>query len=401
VRIAAKRLSLVEVSEEASNQHEFNAGLLRTSLGLPANKVTGEIEFTYVGGQQAEPAGESCAYSLYQSRAGKPRSPEYRLYFASSQLQSLARVGDILIVIRSDDSYRLKGLIVSADSLLGNTLSSILSAEGTELDHRFRQIKAAIKSTELAHLLAEVAEPLESMASADLVQFADAEFLRRVIEDGKLPDTKAMAEQAALVVLRARVCGIDPDDELDALLTAETGLFRYLEQEIGQKALDSLAGGGRLEFDAAVDLVMSQLQSRKSRRGHSLQNHFGAILARHGIPYSSPCETENGETPDFMIPGCAQYHDSLFPPDRLRMVACKSTIKERWGQILKEAEKIPDKYVLTLDAKLTDDLVSRMVLSRLVVFLPRRIRDAAYTGRTALNQLGTVTDLLEQLHSVI
>ncbi len=400
MKLAAKRLSRVEVSADASNQHEFNAGLLRSSLDLPDDKVTGELEITYAGGQQAEPDGESCAYSLYNARVGKPRSSEFRLYFASSQLQALAGEGDILIVVRPAEGFDLKALIVAANSPLGGTLSAILGEDGVELGQRFRRISAAIKATDLAHLLAEVAEPLESLTGADLVQYADPDFLRTVISAGELPDTKAMAKQAAAIVQRVGIRASDADEELDTLLIVETGLFRYLEQEIGQKALDTLAGGGRLQFDAAVDLVMSRLQSRKSRRGRSLQHHFSSVLTGRGIKYCDACATESGELPDFIVPGCDQYNDPTYPAERLRMVACKSTIKERWGQILKEADRIPDKYVLTLDAGLTDDLVSRMVQKRLALFLPRRIRETAYAGRPAARHLGTVTNLIGRLESI-
>jgi hypothetical protein len=388
---------MVEVSADASHQHEFNAGLLRTSLGFPEQKVTGNIEFTYVTSMKAEPIGESCSYSVYNARAGKPRAAEYRLYFASTELQATATASDILILVRPDDGFDLKGLIVSSGSELGRTLTAILEDDGVELNKRFRQISAAIKTADLTHLLAEAAEPLESLNSLEFVRLADSDFLMRALQSGKLPGTKAMAAQATLIVRKAGLSGGDPDEELHSLLRVETTLFRYLEQEIGQSALDRIGSSGRIDFNQAVALVMSQLQSRKSRRGHSLQHHFADILTRYHISFSPQCETEHGETPDFVIPGCKEYRDAAFPADRLRMVACKSTLKERWGQILKEAQRIPKKYVLTLDTGLTDDVIDRITKNQLVLFLPKPLLVEAYGGRSAAGWLRTVAELLSQL----
>jgi hypothetical protein len=41
------------------------------------------------------------------------------------------------------------------------------------------------------------------------------------------------------------------------------------------------------------------------------------------------------------------------------MVACKSTARERWAQVLKEADRVAEKYLLTMDEDLTDDQIRR------------------------------------------
>ena len=167
-----------------------------------------------------------------------------------------------------------------------------------------------------------------------------------------------------------------------------------MEARIGQRSLDALSAAGRISFADATLLVMSQLQSRKSRRGQSLQNHFSAVLDTRRIPYGPQCRTEGKETPDFIVPGCSQYSDPRFPSGSLRMVACKSTLKERWRQILREAERIPEKYVLTLDASLTDDGVVQMMASGLRLFLPEPVIRANFVGRKIEADLGNVANLV-------
>ena len=81
------------------------------------------------------------------------------------------------------------------------------------------------------------------------------------------------------------------------------------------------------------------------------------------------------------------------------MVACKSTLKERWRQVLREASRISEKYVLTLDTSLTDDTVAQMVASGLRVFLPERLIRPKFAGRSAEKQLDNIASLVDRLHA--
>jgi hypothetical protein len=151
---------------------------------------------------------------------------------------------------------------------------------------------------------------------------------------------------------------------------------------------------------------MSIHQGRRSRRGHSVERHFAVLLEREEIPFNvagtrAKCATEGGERPDFIVPGCAEYADPRFPAERLRLVACKSTERERWRQVLREAARVPEKYLLTLDEDLTDPTLREMRASGLRPFLPRRVLESVYAKRTTRELLGSVTELLSELRAVI
>jgi hypothetical protein len=55
-----------------------------------------------------------------------------------------------------------------------------------------------------------------------------------------------------------------------------------------------------------------------------------------------------------------EYHDDNFSPSLLVMLGAKSTLKERWRQVLTEAERIPHKHLCTLktaiSANQTDEI---------------------------------------------
>lgn len=50
----------------------------------------------------------------------------------------------------------------------------------------------------------------------------------------------------------------------------------------------------------------------------------------------------------FPFPSAGAYHDTEFPVENLRMLAVKTTCKDRWRQILNEADKIHQVHLFTL-----------------------------------------------------
>ena len=148
---------------------------------------------------------------------------------------------------------------------------------------------------------------------------------------------------------------LGPDEALYHGMEAESDIYFEIEHQIQSRKLARLQDGGA-DLTEVTTFVLSMLQSRKSRRGQSLQNHFGALLDREGIPYSAQCRTEPGETPDFIVPSCTAYHDPHYAAERLRLVACKTTSRERWRQILSEGDRVANKYLLTVDPGLTSTL---------------------------------------------
>ena len=83
------------------------------------------------------------------------------------------------------------------------------------------------------------------------------------------------------------------------------------------------------------------------------------------------------------------------------MVACKSTVRERWGQILKEADRIQEKYLLTVDEGLSADLIESMGAAHLRVFMPSAAIESRYGANPSKGLLGTVAGLLMGLKSVL
>ncbi len=130
---------------------------------------------------------------------------------------------------------------------------------------------------------------------------------------------------------------------------------------------------GFSSIDGFLGLANTILQSRKSRSGKSLEYHTIAILEEEGFASGSTFAhnptIEKNKKPDFLFPNVQAYEDSSFPAHRLRMLAAKTTCKDRWRQILNEADRIRTKHLLTLQEGVSEGQFTEMTEAgvRLVV----------------------------------
>ena len=107
--------------------------------------------------------------------------------------------------------------------------------------------------------------------------------------------------------------------------------------------------------------------------------------------------TENRSKPDFIFPGITEYHDNNFNTSLLTMLGAKSTCKDRWRQVLAEADRIEHKHLLTLEAAISVHQTDEMVSKNLQLVVPKSIHKT-YTllQRDWLMDVNGFIDLLNQ-----
>ncbi|MEQ1889812.1 MAG: type II restriction endonuclease [Alphaproteobacteria bacterium] len=142
--------------------------------------------------------------------------------------------------------------------------------------------------------------------------------------------------------------GVNPDMRLLKRRRCEYEIFQSVEQVIFLPRI-------QIRFETITDfirLAQKILQSRKSRSGNSLELHARAIMTEEGLrpeaDFSYRPVIEGGKEPDFLFPSKSAYDDATFPVGRLRMLAVKTSCKDRWRQVINEANRIPVKHLLTL-----------------------------------------------------
>ena len=82
---------------------------------------------------------------------------------------------------------------------------------------------------------------------------------------------------------------------------------------------------------------------------------------------------EGNKRPDFLFPSTAAYNDYAFPKENLRMLAAKTTCKDRWRQVLSEAERIETKHLLTLEPGISENQTTEMQAKNLQLVVPRKL----------------------------
>lgn len=173
---------------------------------------------------------------------------------------------------------------------------------------------------------------------------------------------------------RSTLKELDPRDDPDGVLLAwmerEEILFRTLERHLIAERLQS-GFTGEQATDEFIRFSLSVQNRRKSRVGLALENHMEEIFSRLGVRYKRTAITENKSKPDFIFPGMNEYHDKTFPATLLSMLAVKSTCKDRWRQVLSEADRIENKHLLTLETAISINQTLEMKAKKLRLVVPR------------------------------
>lgn len=369
--VAVKILSAVEADVLASNQHEFNGVEgLRNILGEPEGKEKYPATFLYLTDSEDEPIVEEGFLTWYDARqrARLERGVmrwEYRLYFPTNLVSQCASTGDVLVIAKRPD----------------NTLMSIVAEAGTTIS---QQILWLFGISDLSHPGFSVREELET--EQDRIEFASRFILEslgipvEITEDvyldemiskfsGGFPTTREFSAFA-----RSTLTDIYPQDGYDEVLMAwmerEEILFRTLEKHIiGER----LSRGFDGDVEGFISFSLSVQNRRKSRAGLALENHLEIMFRECGIRYSRTPVTENKSKPDFIFPGVKEYHNRNFDSLRLTMLGVKSSCKDRWRQVLAEADRIERKHLLTLEAAISKGQTDEMQSKNLQLVLPRML----------------------------
>lgn len=160
---------------------------------------------------------------------------------------------------------------------------------------------------------------------------------------------------------------------------------------------------GFATVDDFVARANSILQRRKSRAGRSLELHTRHIFAEEGLTenhdFSFQPESEPGKRPDFLFPSQAAYQDAGFPADRLRILAVKTTCRDRWRQVMAEADRVPAKHLLTVQEgvsenqfrEMTDAGVQLVVPAGLTAKYPKSVRPHLQTLESFIGDVRLLT----------
>lgn len=161
----------------------------------------------------------------------------------------------------------------------------------------------------------------------------------------------------------------NPDRKIIDWTNMEYALFRALEYaRYGETIIK-----GFQSVDEFVKVANMVLNRRKSRAGKSLEHHLSAIFDGNGIEYTAQAVTEGSKKPDFIFPSQEAYHNLDFSSDYLISLAAKTTCKDRWRQVLNEANRLRDKpkYLCTLQQGISGAQMDEMQEEDVILVVPK------------------------------
>lgn len=389
--VAVKTLTRVDITPK-SHQHEFGTTReMRQFMGIPPGNEHWHLptRFIYLDDDD-DPVMEDGFLTYYDTRFyQEDRGPEYRCYYRSCQVTQLAEEGDLMVVAKRRGGEGMLVIVAARESSAAGQLEWLFGftrdvhpgfSVRTELEQEQDRIGFAA-----TFILESIGVEVESNPRQTFLD----EMLQRF--GPTFPPTKVFSAFA-----RSTLQHLNPLDDPDAVLMAwmerEEILFRTLEKHIvGDWLQRSFTG----EVEDFMKQSLSIQNRRKSRAGSALEDHLATLFSARGIEFTKQGRTENNAKPDFLFPNQNAYQAMGFPGDLLTMLGVKTTCKDRWRQVLSEAQRIPGKHLLTLESAISSNQTDEMSAWNLQLIVPVSLQGSyTWAQRQWLWSVGDFTQMV-------
>jgi len=163
---------------------------------------------------------------------------------------------------------------------------------------------------------------------------------------------------------------LSPDQRLVRRRDCEFELFRSVEQAAVLPRIKE----GFTQVEHFIKYANAVTNRRKQRSGKSLELQAKRIFDEESLPHAHNEMSEGGKRPDFLFPSIDAYRSGTFPPEKLRMLAAKTTCKDRWRQIIPEADRVvPHKHLLTLQLGISVTQFKQMQEAGVLLVVPKSL----------------------------
>ncbi|WP_443900926.1 type II restriction endonuclease, partial [Odoribacter laneus] len=279
---------------------------------------------------------------------GKETRNECRLtrFGRGFPFRSEDNVGDLLIICRMDkDEY--SNYILSTDEDIEDFLAAFnISPEQT---NQLIDKKCSYKSE----------AGIEELFGKFIDRYADFPLTIEMAEYARVCFAKALGKTDELIKGNY-------DEALLGWIDTEYKLFKAFEMKCYKDRLKEPF----LNMDELLAFSNTILNRRKSRAGKSLEYHLAHIFTSAGLRFETQVVTEGKKKPDFIFPGSKEYHNINFPKDKLICLGAKTTCKDRWRQILNEANEVKVKHLFTLQRGISKNQLSEMQQENVRLIVP-------------------------------
>ncbi len=253
-------------------------------------------------------------------------------------------VGNLLILAKHDDDHYF-AFVLSADEDIDAFFAFFnLSPNDT---NRLIEIQDTKQKLSIENQLADLVSRLEGFLETKQMAFEARECYNR-----SFGVTNENVRNA-------------PDSILLGWIETEYQLFKCLENKLYGNNL-----GPFPDVETFVRTANEVLNRRKARAGKSLEHHLSDIFTNNNLIFEEQALTEGNKRPDFLFPNSECYHNLQFPADDLIVLGAKTTCKDRWRQVLTEADRVESKYLFTLQQGISSNQLREMRNEHLRLVVP-------------------------------
>lgn len=384
--IGAKRLTAVEVQPHLSNQHEFNGiNEFREIFGTAKRTFPGT--YIYLDEDSDNNISEEGILTWYDARANHPTRTEYRLYYTHNSVISSANPGDLVIIGKTVEG-KLVVIVAPEGSTSEQQMKYLFDLEEVGTRFIFKNLRSNDFNLNFS------GKYIMSILGIEIEPEEDQNFLQDILQTfgSKFPTTAEFSKYARSTIKNLSPLE-EPDEAIIKYLEHEELLFRTLEKHIVAQKLEEGFGEQGNDVDEFVRYSLSVQNRRKSRAGHSFENHLQFIFFENKLMFSKGQKTERNNKPDFLFPDISRYHELDFNVELLTMLGVKTSAKDRWRQVLSEAERIPQKHLITLEPAISKNQTDEMKEQELQLVIPTPLISSF--SKVQQDQIITLSDFIK------
>ena len=282
-------------------------------------------------------------------------------------------VGDLLIIAKQTD-IDYEGYVLSTE----DDIETFMSYFNLSTEQANQMIDVSQKLSEDERLQAAIDEAIK-----DIQDF---------------PQTSEMGQMAQGIYnklhnIKGKEICKSPDKILLNWYDTELSMFRSLEE----KVYHSVYSRPFADCQALIDFSNKILNRRKSRAGKSLEHHLSAIFTANELIFEEQAVTENNKKPDFLFPNSICYHNFEFPAEDLTVLGAKTTCKDRWRQVINEADRVDEKFLFTLQQGISKNQLKEMADERVRLVVPQTHVDSyPEEYRDSLSTLSSFINIVKE-----
>lgn len=257
-------------------------------------------------------------------------------------------VGDLLVIVKKDNDY-YEAFLLQSDEDIDDFLAAL-----------------NISSADINGIIPRQFQP--TAEGKLLLCFQN--FIESLTVD--FPPTMDLSARARYCYnnaynITSKIIKENPDNGLLGWIDAEFQLFKAIEKNLYWTRIQS-------PFTSVEELVETAntiLNRRKSRAGKSLEHHLSEVFSTFQLGYDTQATTEGSKKPDFLFPGKEAYDNPKFNERKLVVLAAKTTCKDRWRQILNEADRVKTKHLFTLQQGISKNQLEEMYQYNVCLVVPK------------------------------